>query len=95
MTIAVLRLTLRLPAHSLKEKRAIVKSLVARLRTRFNASVAEIEALDAPERAVIGAVVVSNDSREADRQIQSIARTVEDWRLDAEIVGVETELISA
>ena len=57
MTVAVLRIHLRLPSRTLKEKRAIVKSLVERLRNRFNASIAEAGALDGPATAVIGAAL--------------------------------------
>ncbi len=91
-TIGVLTIRLALPAETLKEKRSIVKSVVERLRTRFNASVAEVGDLDAPGYATIAAVVVSNDGAHVDSQLQAIARAVEDWRLDAEVVDVATEL---
>lgn len=94
MTIAVLQVRLRLPSRTLKEKRSIVKSVVERLRTRFNASVAEVDDLDAYDLATIAAVCVSNDSAHADELIQAIARAIEEWRLDAEVLDVQTELIS-
>lgn len=47
MTVAVLTLRLRAPwAHSLKEKRMELKSLLARLRNRFNVSAAETDEQD-------------------------------------------------
>lgn len=95
MTIAVVRITLELPAETLKEKRAIVKSVIARLRNQFNAAVAEVGALDDPGAAVIAAACVSVDARHADQQVQTIARTVAAWRLDAVVADVETELIPA
>ena len=95
MTIAVIRLRLRLPSRTLKEKRAIVKSTVERLRTRFNASVAEVDELDDVGFAVIAAACLSNEGGHADSQAQAIARAVEEWRLDAEVVGIEIELIRA
>lgn len=94
MTIALLRIRLRLPSRTLKEKRAIVKSVVERLRNRFNASVAESNDLDTPGIASIAAAVISNDSRHADEQAQEIAATIEGWRLDAEVLDIEIELIS-
>lgn len=95
MTIGLLRLRLALPSRTLKEKRAIVKSVVERLRNRFNASVAEVEDLDTPGVATIAAIVVSNDGRHADKQMQEIAGVVQAWRLDAEVLDVATELIEA
>ncbi len=93
MTIGVVRVRLRLPSRTLKEKRTIVKSVVERLRQRYNASVAEMDDLDDVATATIGAAVLSNDSRHADEQVQEIARAIEAWRLDAEVLEVETELI--
>lgn len=94
MVAGLLRLRLRLPAHSLKEKRAIVKPVVERLRHRFNAAVAEADDLDAPGCATLMAAVLAPDAAHADRQLQAIARAVEGWRLDAELLAVETELVS-
>lgn len=93
MTIAILTIRLRLPSRTLKEKRTIVKSVVERLRGKFNASVAEMGDLDSPELATIAAAVISNESRHANEQAQSIAAAIEDWRLDAEVLDVEIELI--
>ncbi len=95
MPIAVVRVRLRLPSRTLKEKRTIVKSVVERLRNRFNASVAELGDLDSAGLATIGAGVLSNESRHADEQAQAIAAAIEDWRLDAEVLEVEIELIDA
>ncbi|PFG72851.1 DUF503 domain-containing protein [Tepidiforma thermophila] len=95
MTVGVLRVSLRIPSRTLKEKRAIVRPVVERLRSRFNASVAEIDALDAVGLAVIAAAVISNDPRHADEQLQAIAAAIQDWRLDAELVDLETELLDA
>jgi uncharacterized protein len=92
-SVGVVRITLRLPSRTLKEKRAIVKSVVERLRTRFNASVAEVAHLDDVAMATIAAACISNDARHIDEQLQSIARMIEEWRLDAEIVDVQTELL--
>lgn len=94
MTVGIVRVQLRLPSRTLKEKRAIVKSVVERLRGRFNASVAEIDDLDSPGLATIGAACISNDSSHADAMLQSIARAIREWRLDAEVLEVETELVT-
>lgn len=95
MTVGVLRITLRLPARTLKEKRALVRPVVERIRTRYNASVAEVDALDSPKTAMLAVAVISNESRHADDQLQEIAAAVQELRLDAEIVDLETELIDA
>lgn len=90
----ILHLRFTLPATTLKEKRAIVKSVAERLRSRFNASVAEVDDLDTPGRATLGVAVLSNDARHADRQLQEIARTFAGWRLDVVLEDVATEVIA-
>jgi uncharacterized protein len=59
--------------NSLKDKRSIVKSLIERLRARFNASVAEVDQNDSRSSAVIGIAVVSNDRTHAGQQLDVIA----------------------
>lgn len=93
VTVAVLRLRFALPSETLKEKRSIVKSVVERVRSRYNASCAEIADLDSPSYTTIGIACIANESQHADRQVQSIAAAVESWRLDAELLDVEIELI--
>ena len=93
MTVAVIRIRLRLPSRTLKEKRAIVKSTVERKGNRFRASVAEVDDLDDVGLATIAAACLSNESGHAEEQAAAIARAVEEWRLDAEVIEIETELI--
>ncbi len=57
---------------SLKEKRSIVKSLIGRLQSRFNISVAEVDHQDSKSVAVLGVAIVSNDSRFIDQQLDAI-----------------------
>jgi len=62
--IAFLTLELRIEgAHSLKDKRQVVRSLKDRLRAQFNVAVAELEPSDLWQRATIGVVSIS-DSRD-------------------------------
>ncbi len=64
-------------AFSLKEKRHVVKSIIERLRSRFNASVSEIDMNDKWKSALIGAACVSNETAHADRMISEIINFVE------------------
>ena len=97
VTISVV-LTLYLPAaHSLKEKRAVVRSLVERLRARLDVSAAEVGAQAQHQRAEVGFAVVSGDvatarrlageaERFADRELlgraEVIGRAFEEYVLD-------------
>jgi len=57
---------------SLKGKRSIVKSLVGRLKARFNISVAEVEHQDSKTSAVIAIAIVANEAGFIDSQFESI-----------------------
>ncbi len=94
MHIAILQVRLRLPSRTLKEKRTIVRSVVERLRNRFNASVAEAGDLDQVGFARIAAACISNDGAHAESQAQAMADAIEDWRLDAEVLDVSIERIA-
>jgi uncharacterized protein YlxP (DUF503 family) len=72
--IAFLTIELRIEsAHSLKDKRQVVRSMKDKLRQKFNVSVAEIEASDLWQRATIGVVSIS-DSRD---YLESLMSSVE------------------
>jgi len=72
--IAYLTLELRIEAaHSLKDKRHVVRSVKDRLRNSFNVSVAELEVTDLWQRATIGVVAIS-DSRD---YLEGLMRNVE------------------
>ena len=57
---------------SLKGKRSIVKSVIGRLKSRFNISISEVDHQDSKAGAVIGIAIVSNNSRFIDQQFDSI-----------------------
>jgi len=75
MHIFCLELHLSLPAHSLKEKRGIVKSILGRARNRFNLGCAEVDRQDNPGVAVLGFVTISPDKALA----RNVLVRVEEW----------------
>jgi uncharacterized protein YlxP (DUF503 family) len=58
--------------ESLKQKRSIVKSLIGRLKSRYNISIAEIDQQDRKSTAVIAMAMVSNQTGFIDSQFDSI-----------------------
>ena len=94
MIIGACTITLHLPGiHSLKEKRSIVKSVLARLRNEFNVSTAEVDAQDAHVRAVIGVACVSANAEYARGQLHAVIRWIERERPDAPVIDYEIELL--
>jgi hypothetical protein len=70
-----LRLLIR-ESRSLKEKRRIVSSVKERIRNAFNVSVAEVEALDSHQQAVLGIALVTNESRRAQQLLDQVVNLV-------------------
>lgn len=62
--------------RSLKEKRSLVRPVVAELRRRFEVSVAETGHLDLHRRAEIGVAVVSADAAHCRDVLDSCERLV-------------------
>ena len=92
MRIAVM--TFRLHAswvHSLKEKRMIVKSLVAKLQNRFHVSAAEIDEQDTRQIIVIGIAAIVPHNAFADSLMDEISLFVEE-NCEAEIIDEEREI---
>jgi uncharacterized protein len=95
MHVGVARVALRLAENgSLKGKRMVVKSVVQRVRNRFNVAVAEVDTQDAWRVATLGLVCVSDDPRHANEMLSKIVDFIESERLDAEVGDVELELIA-
>jgi uncharacterized protein YlxP (DUF503 family) len=73
MPVGLLTLELHIPdAHSLKDKRQIVRSLKDRLRKRFNVAVAEMEYQDVWQRAIIGVVTLSTAEQHVEESLQLV-----------------------
>jgi len=91
MKILLMRVTLRASwVHSLKEKRMVIKSLMQRLRNKFNISVGEVGEQDIHQIIVIGIAGVCGSSAQVDSTIESIISFIEE-NTDAEIVRIENE----
>lgn len=94
MILGVSQLTLYLPAcHSLKEKRQVIKSLMARVRNQFEVAIAEVDEQDRWQTAVLGVTCVSNSSQHANEILAHVQRYIEDTRPDLLVTNNETEIM--
>ena len=87
-------MTFRLHApwvHSLKEKRMIVKSLIAKLQNRFHVSVAEIDEQDTHQIIVIGVAAIVPHNAMAESLMDEISVFVEE-NCEAEILDEDREI---
>jgi len=77
-------------AHSLKDKRSVVRGLRDQLRARFNVSVAEFGYQDKWQRALIGVCMLSGDRRKLEADMAKVRRLCEEAP-HAEIVDISQE----
>lgn len=79
--------------RSLKEKRKIIKAIIARLRNNFNASISEVGLNDVYQRSEIGFSIVGNDRQVVNAKIDKLFNMAEELRL-AEIIDTQMEIIN-
>ena len=92
MKIAAITFRLHAPwVHSLKEKRMIVKSLIAKLQNRFHVSVAEIDEQDTHQIIVIGVAAIVPHNAMAESLMDEISVFVEE-NCEAEILDEDREI---
>ena len=63
--------------HSLKEKRSVIKRLIARIRKDFNVSISEIEFQDLWQRTKLAIVTVANELLYAEKIIQEVIKVID------------------
>jgi len=90
MTVGLARLTLFLSeAHSLKEKRMVLRRVKDRAQQKFNLSIAEVGENDLWQRAVLGVAVVGNGRRFVESALDEVIRFVRD---EADVTNAEREI---
>ncbi|CAH2212315.1 conserved protein of unknown function [Tepidibacter aestuarii] len=77
--------------NSLKEKRHVIKSVIQRLQSRFNISIAEVGENDKWQKSIIGFSAVSNSSKQIDSIASSVINFIDnDERI--EIININTDI---
>jgi len=93
VVVGVLKLTLFLPEnHSLKGKRGVIKKIKARVANSFNVSIAECEAQDLWQRAVLGVAKIGPDAAYVDGALRQVVRFIDDMQV-AELGADEIEIL--
>lgn len=93
MVVGALKMTLHLP-HSggLKPKRKVVRSIVDRVKARFNAAAAEVGSQDLWQRLELGFAFCGNDGGHVRNQMDTVARFVASLGL-ADVTDVRVEVM--
>jgi uncharacterized protein YlxP (DUF503 family) len=79
-------------SRSLKQKRGVVRSIIQRVRNRFNLSVAEVGGQDTWQRASLGLGIVGSDETTLRRQLEKALAFIEDLHL-AEVTNSDVEIL--
>jgi len=91
MKVLLMTVTLRASwSHSLKEKRMVVRSLVQKLKNKFNISVAEVAEQDIHQTIVIGIAGICGTLSQLDSTMENIITFIE-CNTDAEIINIQKE----
>jgi len=94
MVVGMSIIELRLPGvRSLKEKRSIIKGLIARVHKEFNVSCGEVELHDAWQSAALGVAVVSTAAAHAEAVLENVVSWIEVNRPDLTVVDHSVEII--
>jgi uncharacterized protein YlxP (DUF503 family) len=93
MVVGVCHLDLVLPeGSSLKGKRQIIKSLVTRVKNKFNVSISEVGGHDLWQRASVGICLVGTDKRFLNSSLDKVINYIEGLGL-LEIVNAKMEFV--
>jgi len=94
MVIGVCTIELQVPdSGSLKDKRRIIKSAMARVRNEFNVSVAEVGHQDSWQLATLAVACVASDASYAQGLLERVVSRIEDGRHGLVLLQYETELL--
>jgi uncharacterized protein len=91
MHVVLLMMRLRLASRNLKEKRSIVKSVLARARNRFNVSCRESGLHDRSGDAELAFVTVAESAALGRSLLQELERWLVEERPDLEVTDVQLE----
>lgn len=94
MVVGTLKLEFHLSDNrSLKGKRKVVRSMVDKVRSRFNVAIAEIGSNDKWQKIEIGITTVGNDRRHIDSSLNHIVSFLESQYI-ARIVDCQLEIFN-
>ncbi len=94
MVVGTLKIELYLPENrSLKGKRKVVKSLVGKVKSKFNVSIAEVDSNDKWQKIELGVSAVGNDRRHIDSSLNHVLGFLESLYL-AQIVDSRMEIFN-
>ena len=94
MVVGVMRIEFYLHENrSLKGKRKVVKSMIGKVKHKFNVAIAETGSNDKWQKIELGVSTIGNDRRHIDSSLSSVLTFLDSIYL-AEMVASETEILN-
>jgi uncharacterized protein len=94
MVVGVMRIEFYLHENrSLKGKRKVVKSMIGKVKHKFNVAIAETGSNDKWQKIELGVSTIGNDRRHIDSSLSSVLTFLDSLYL-AEMVASETEILN-
>ncbi|MDO8578448.1 MAG: DUF503 domain-containing protein [Dehalococcoidales bacterium] len=92
--VGVLLIKFRLPENdSLKGKRQVVRSVIARISNNFRVAAAEVDDNDLWQLATIGVSIIGNDKGQINKVLSMIIEFVDAAGFDAEVLDYKMEIV--
>ncbi len=94
MVVGTLKIEFRLSDNrSLKGKRKVVRSMMGKVKSKFNVSIAEVGSNDKWQKIELGISAVGNDRRHIDSSLSHVLGFLDELYL-AQIVDSEMEIFN-
>lgn len=94
MNLGLCKVKLRLPENqSLKGKRQALKSIITRVRNKYNVSIAEVDDQDLWQLATLGIACVSNDTQHVNEVLSKVVDFISQSRFEVEMLDYQIEII--
>lgn len=96
MNIGACKVRLRLPENeTLKGKRRVLKSIIERVKNRFNVSIAEVGDHELWQVLTLGVTCVSTSPQHVNEVLSKVMDFIEKSRFEVEMLDYELEILHA
>jgi len=95
MQVGICKVRLHLPGNqSLKEKRRVLKSIITRIRNKYEVSISEVDDQDLWQIATLGIVCTTNSTSQTNEVLSKALEFLHNSQFEVEVIDCEREIIS-
>ena len=81
-------------SESLKDKRKIIQAIIARIRSKYNISITEVDYHDLWQRSLIGFAAVVNNTSGIDAVISTVEKSVYSFEDEVELLFIDHQIVT-